>query len=319
MGQVSHLTREQASNALRRGKQVEQLLGRHRLLDGRVLLRYVTAAPSASGYVARLHEVFEEDDEPVESLRAVDITEEFAEGKRILLAEDVDQFLNDLQDFGTSMNRWVHFTYIGDQVALERNATRVEERLGGSLLDFLEGVSSRSSPAPWEAWVEGRDGTSASSVILVQPGSRQQNDIYLTRDVPGTSDNEVDVVALSRSYLMPLIEEVRRLRSEPQGEKPRLAGVPTLTAGSVTLRPFAPRDAAFVAAACSNAPDICRYTFMPDDMNHEIAERWVARSIDSWKQDTPRFAITESPTDTALGQVGIAFSWDEGRAKFSIG
>ena len=66
---------------------------------------------------------------------------------------------------------------------------------------------------------------------------------------------------------------------------------PPLATDRIQLRPFQPRDAASVAAACQD-PTISRYTMMPDGLTEDTAREWINQGLRWWEHGLARFAIT---------------------------
>ncbi len=226
---MRHLSFEQVVAALNRGRTVEQLLGRHVLPDQKVLLRWISAYPSEGTIKASLHEVLAVESTPVHESGAFDLTEEHGEGRIIGTWQSADKAIADLTTMGAVRNKWVNFGVLTDEL---NDAEKLDKsgnlELSASALDFLESVEARADPAPWSSWVEGRDGLGGDSFIMVGPHNQDLEDIYLHRDTTTRSNNELDLIALARNYLMPLIEEIRALRlavPDDLGAKVDLDGV----------------------------------------------------------------------------------------------
>lgn len=66
-----------------------------------------------------------------------------------------------------------------------------------------------ASPAPWRAFIEGRDHESGSSFIKVGAGRARRNDIELS----GAAPADYDFIAHARQDVPALLYEVRRLRA----------------------------------------------------------------------------------------------------------
>jgi hypothetical protein len=90
------------------------------------------------------------------------------------------------------------------------------EPLSDADLDAVEARCRAATPSPWWAWVEGRDGTSASSFIGRGLDGARHSDLYLSTD-PGdrVTDEDYDFIAHARQDLPRLLAEVRRLRNQP--------------------------------------------------------------------------------------------------------
>jgi hypothetical protein len=96
--------------------------------------------------------------------------------------------------------------------------------LTDEVLRQLRELSINGDPPPWTSYVEGRDGTSFDSFIMVDGGD--EPDIYLSvyekdrrrylvlrrDDGVSPTDLNLDLIAASRTYLPLLIDEVERLR-----------------------------------------------------------------------------------------------------------
>ena len=72
-------------------------------------------------------------------------------------------------------------------------------------LDKLERLTSRASPAPWVASVEGRDHSSGDDVILV--GDPREDDMPVTRDSGPASADDLDFVTAARNYMPRLLAD----------------------------------------------------------------------------------------------------------------
>ena len=88
----------------------------------------------------------------------------------------------------------------------------IDEELSDEVLSALVAASERADSPPWTAVVEGRDQLGGDSFIMIGPPNAPRTDMYVWRDsVPAASD-DLDIIALSRTYLPLLVAEVRRLR-----------------------------------------------------------------------------------------------------------
>lgn len=79
--------------------------------------------------------------------------------------------------------------------------------------DELEQIKKRCSNAssgPWKAWIEGRDGTSGTTFVMIGEGAQRRDDIEL----PGVPDADVDFIAHARQDIPLLLREIERLKSE---------------------------------------------------------------------------------------------------------
>ena len=88
-----------------------------------------------------------------------------------------------------------------------------DEPLSEEVLDALLAASDRAEAPPWRAIVEGRDQLGGDSFIMVGVEGAYGTDIYVTRDRTPAASAELDVIALSRTYLPLLVAEIRRLRA----------------------------------------------------------------------------------------------------------
>lgn len=80
-------------------------------------------------------------------------------------------------------------------------------------LQRLLDISRGSDPPPWLAMIEGRDHFSGDSFILIGDSDDRGEDMYVTRDSGPASSDDLEIIALARSYLPELVAEIRRLRS----------------------------------------------------------------------------------------------------------
>lgn len=87
-----------------------------------------------------------------------------------------------------------------------------DDQLSEEVLRRLAEASEQADPGPWAAMVEGRDHLGGDSFILVGEENDRRTDIYVTRDREPAGAAELDVIALGRSYLPLLVDEVLRLR-----------------------------------------------------------------------------------------------------------
>ena len=80
-------------------------------------------------------------------------------------------------------------------------------------LDRLLALSKAADPAPWQSWVEGRDGLGGDTFIMVGAGNDRREDLYLTRDSGPADAATYDLLAEARNALPALVAEIKRLRS----------------------------------------------------------------------------------------------------------
>lgn len=210
---MRHLTLDQATAALRRGRQIDQLLGRHELEDGKVLLRWLSVSPAGRGYSASLHEVFETELHDATELTPANPEEYVGEGRHIESFDDERHALESLGDVGASVDQWVNFGMIQDEIndARSRGHNGAID-LSPGVLSFLLGISDRADPPPWQSWLDDRDGPGGDSFIMVGTDDDRAQDIYIQRDTTTRSNNELDAIAYARTYLPLLIAEVTKLR-----------------------------------------------------------------------------------------------------------
>lgn len=116
---MRHLSGSQAISALRRGRQIDQLLGREQLPDGRWSVSWITIAPTSDGFRLTRHEV--EDVGPqmatydVAEFPAVDPEEEAGEGRTLQLVADPEEAIAVAARHGASSGSWVNFGVVGDE------------------------------------------------------------------------------------------------------------------------------------------------------------------------------------------------------------
>ena len=80
------------------------------------------------------------------------------------------------------------------------------------VLTMLEQLSNKCDPAPWTAFVEGRDGLSFASFIQAGEGDSRGEDVYVRRDSGPASADLLDFVAAARTWLPELVAEIRQAR-----------------------------------------------------------------------------------------------------------
>ena len=100
--------------------------------------------------------------------------------------------------------------------------------LSDEALSALEELARDASQPPWKAFVEGRDHISGSTFIKIGEGEDRGDDMYVFRETVFAAPYDLDLIAAARNALLPLIEEVRRLRrdladrtEEPRDTEPR--------------------------------------------------------------------------------------------------
>ena len=122
---MRHLTRDQAAGALRRGKQVEQLLDSEPH-EGRRTVRWLTVGPSRGHFVVSAHHVYDEGNPEfldVSEFSPIDDEEEWGEGTLIARLPDPEDALDAARGHGATPERWVNQGVIGDEYADARGWT----------------------------------------------------------------------------------------------------------------------------------------------------------------------------------------------------
>ncbi len=76
-------------------------------------------------------------------------------------------------------------------------------------LSEIERRCEAARMGPWTSYIEGRDHTSGSNIILVGPTAEPNDDI----DIVGATEADQDFIAHARSDVPRLLAEVRRLRT----------------------------------------------------------------------------------------------------------
>ena len=81
--------------------------------------------------------------------------------------------------------------------------------------------------------------------------------------------------------------------------------VPTLSDGSLVLRPWRQDDAAGVAAMCDE-PSVARYIPVPSPYTLTDGEEWVGDAARKWSEDHwAQFAVTRSETGELVASCGV--------------
>jgi hypothetical protein len=88
----------------------------------------------------------------------------------------------------------------------------LDDNLPEHVLEYLLEVSAQADAPPWTAIIEGRDQLGGDSFIQIGLPGSLETDMYVSRDRTPASAADLDVIAVSRTYLPLLVEEVRRLR-----------------------------------------------------------------------------------------------------------
>jgi hypothetical protein len=100
----------------------------------------------------------------------------------------------------------------------------VGDEISDEELDQIEARAEASLPAPWQAFVEGRDHWGGADFIRTGGLDDAAPDMYVTLsywdndpEKPAGSD-VLDFVAAARQDVPRLVAEVRRLRAETRGD-----------------------------------------------------------------------------------------------------
>lgn len=113
-----HITLAEAVSALRRGRPIEQYLGRFTATDERQGIRWLTAGPSGRAFVLNLHEVEDigsEDSLDISEFPPLDEDEYLGEGREIETADDPGELLGLASSAGASPTRWVNWGVAQDE------------------------------------------------------------------------------------------------------------------------------------------------------------------------------------------------------------
>jgi hypothetical protein len=86
------------------------------------------------------------------------------------------------------------------------------EPLSDAELAAIAARAAAASPAPWEAFVEGRDHLGGDDFIRVGGLDDDEPDMYVLRDRTPASAADLDFIAHARQDIPRLVAEVRRLR-----------------------------------------------------------------------------------------------------------
>jgi len=90
----------------------------------------------------------------------------------------------------------------------------MDEHITDGELAEIEDRERNSSTGPWRSWVEGRDGESGDSFIMIGAGESRQADMYITRDDGIGSVADLDFIAHAKQDIPRLIEEIKRLKGK---------------------------------------------------------------------------------------------------------
>jgi hypothetical protein len=126
---VRHRHIRQAAGALRRGRQIEQLLGRDRLDDVRWAVRWLTISPSSSGYRVLRHEVEDVGAEwgtaDVSEFPPLDEEEHVGEGVELGSCSEPEAAMDLARAHAATDEKWVNAGVIGDEYL---DSTRLRNR-----------------------------------------------------------------------------------------------------------------------------------------------------------------------------------------------
>jgi len=118
-----HLTEPEAASALRRGKEIEQLLG-FDSVEGRRTIRWLSAGPWEGGFHLTLHHVLDAERNEVwdvSELPSVDPDEDHGEGRTLATPATPEELLALASStHGADPARWVNFAVITDEVTDHR-------------------------------------------------------------------------------------------------------------------------------------------------------------------------------------------------------
>jgi len=93
-----------------------------------------------------------------------------------------------------------------------------------SELDQIAARADAASPAPWESFIEARDHTGGDDFIRVDGLDDAQPDMYIRHYLGATSvpvpAADLDFIAYARQDIPRLVDEIRRLRAEQEGDNP---------------------------------------------------------------------------------------------------
>jgi hypothetical protein len=91
-------------------------------------------------------------------------------------------------------------------------------------LDEIEQRAAAASPAPWEAFIEGRDHTAGDDFIRIGGFDDAQPDMYIQHYLGASSvrvpATDLDFIAHARQDIPRLVAEIRRLRTARKGDYP---------------------------------------------------------------------------------------------------
>jgi hypothetical protein len=92
------------------------------------------------------------------------------------------------------------------------------EEVSEAELDEIEQRADAASPAPWQAFIEGRDHSAGDTIIRIGGLDISMPDMYVYFSSPGPTtepvpDADLDFIAHARQDVPRLVREVRRLKA----------------------------------------------------------------------------------------------------------
>jgi len=97
----------------------------------------------------------------------------------------------------------------------------MNDRISDSELRLLRAASEAGTGGPWRAMVEGRDHTSGDSFIMVGSENDRSDDIYVSRGSLPISAGDLDLIAMARTYLPRLLDEIEGQYSSSASDEGR--------------------------------------------------------------------------------------------------
>lgn len=92
-----------------------------------------------------------------------------------------------------------------------------EPHLSDEQLARLRKLAEVATPAPWRSMIEGRDHSAGDNFIMRGGDSDRRQDLYLNLDGGTASPTDHDFIAAARNFMVPLLDEIERLRREIKG------------------------------------------------------------------------------------------------------
>lgn len=115
---MRHLTESQASSTLKRGRQIDQFLGREQLPDERWAIRWITISRMGSRFVIRRHHVEDIGGAgfaDVAEFPPIDVDEYSGEGVEVASVSNADGALALTIGLGAAPDRWVNYGVLSDE------------------------------------------------------------------------------------------------------------------------------------------------------------------------------------------------------------